>query len=102
MADENWCGAKKGFILGTVKGQDRQQTEQCGGRGWKEEVVSKKGKGYEARQGGVVPSGLGSGTVSRMGLWQASQHGPLYWTHSQKDEKEDNSLKDRTVPDNKE
>lgn len=66
-AHGNWCGVKKGFILGTVKGQDRQQTEQCGGRGSEGAGSLKEGKGYEARQG-VFPSGLGSGTVSRMGL----------------------------------
>lgn len=51
-ADGNWCGAKKGFILGIVKGQDRQQTEQGGGRGIEGAGSLKERKnGYEADKG---------------------------------------------------
>lgn len=54
-----------------MKGQDRQQTEQCNGRELEEEVVSKKETGYEARQGGLFPL-----------VWAAAQY--QKWNYDQR------------------
>lgn len=81
------------FILGTMKGQGHQQTEQCNGRELEEEVVSKKETGYEARQGGFS---LWSGQRHSIknGIMTSDQRGPLCWALSQRNEKENNSLND--------